>query len=101
MKTTKFASSDVKKIASVAKIPVTKAEEQALASGFNTTIKVVDELFKVGVEGVESTHQIIGLENVFREDEIDVTRMFTQEQALANAPRTHGGFFVVDQILEE
>ncbi len=101
MKTSKFTSHDVAKIADLAHLPVTSKEEQKLSEEFNTTIKVVDQLFKVDVAGVEPTSQVTGLTNVFREDTIDTTRMFTQEQALANAKRTHNGFFVVDQILTE
>jgi aspartyl/glutamyl-tRNA(Asn/Gln) amidotransferase C subunit len=100
VKTKKFTSEDVHKIAKLANIPVSPREEAALADGFNTTMKVVDILFSVDVAGVIPTSQVTGLENVFREDEIDGSRMFTQDQALANAPRKHNGYFVVDQILE-
>ncbi len=92
---------DVKKIAKLAHIPVTAKEEERLAKGFQATLKTVDTLFSVDVQGVEPTSQVTGLENVFREDEIDGSRRFTQEQALANAPRKHNGYFVVDQILED
>ena len=101
MKAVKFTTKDVKKIAALAKIPVTESEEEALASGFTKTMSVVDEVFNVDVKNVEPTHQVTGLENVFREDEIDTPRMFSADEALKNAPRTHNGFFVVDQILEE
>lgn len=100
-KTKKFTSDDVHKIAKLANIPVSEQEESALADGFNTTMKVVDTLFSVDVTGVTPTSQVTGLENVFREDEIDATREFTQDEALANAPRKHNGYFVVDQILED
>ena len=101
MKRINFRPEDVKKIAALARIPITISEEQVLASGFNATMDVVDELVKVDVDNISPTSQVTGLTNVFREDEVDVTRMFTQDQALLNAKRTHNGFFVVDQILEE
>ena len=100
-KTRKFTSEDVHTIAKLANIPITTCEEAALAEGFNTTMKVVDTLFSVDVTGVTPISQVTSLENVFREDEIDGTRQFTQDQALANAPRKHNGYFVVDQILED
>jgi aspartyl/glutamyl-tRNA(Asn/Gln) amidotransferase C subunit len=100
-KTKRFSSQDVHKIAKLANIPVTTREEAALAEGFNTTLKVVDTLFSVNVAGVTPTSQVTGLENVLREDEIDGGRQFTQEEALANAPRKHNGYFVVNQILED
>ncbi len=101
MKGIAFSSSDVQKIAKLANIPVTDALADDLAAGFTKTMVVVDELTKVNVEGVEATNQVTGLENVLREDEIDTKRIFTQEQALANAKRTYNGYFVVDQILED
>ncbi len=106
MKTTKkntatFTPGDVKKIADLAKIPVTPQEEQKLADGFNATMEVVDQLFKIDVSNIEPTSQVTGLTNVFREDEVDMTRMFTQEQALSNAKQTHNGFFVVPQIIDQ
>lgn len=101
MKGIAFSSSDVQKIAKLANIPVTDALADDLAAGFTKTMAVVDKLTKVNVEGVEATNQVTGLENVLREDEIDTKRIFTQEQALANAKRTHNGYFVVDQILED
>lgn len=92
---------DVQKIAKLAHIPISEKEEKALAKGFDATLKVVDTLLSVDVKGVTPTSQVTGLENVFREDEIDGTRTFTQDEALANAPRKHNGYFVVDQILED
>ena len=100
-KTKKFTKDDVHKIAKLANIPITTREEAVIAAGFNTTMNVVDTLFSVDVKGVVPTSQVTGLENVFREDEIDAARVFTQEEALANAPRKHNGYFVVDQILQD
>ena len=101
MKGTPFSTATVQKIATLAHIPITDDEATALAKGFTTTMDVVDKLGTVDVKGITPTSQVTGFENVFREDEIDPSRMFTQEQALANGKRTHNGFFVVDQILEE
>jgi aspartyl/glutamyl-tRNA(Asn/Gln) amidotransferase C subunit len=97
----KFTPQEVDHIADLANIPVTPAEKQTLARGFTTTIAVVDELFTLKVGEVEPTHQVTQKENVFREDEVDVTRTLTQDAALANAPRSHNGYFVVSQVREE
>ena len=98
---TDFTPQDAKKIAGFAKIPVTPQQQKDLADGFNTTIDVVDKLFSVDVHNVLPTSQVTGLTNVFRDDVVDSTRTFTQEQALANAKKTHNGFFVVEQVLEQ
>jgi len=100
MKSTTFSASAVEHIARLANIPVTPEEKKKLADGFNTVIGVLDQLKTIDTKNIEPTHQVTGLENITREDEVDVTRMFTQEQALANAPKKHNGFFVVDRVLE-
>lgn len=98
---TDFTPQDVKKIAHLAKISVTPQQEKDLADGFNTSIDIVDKLFSVDVDKIQPTSQVTELTNVLREDEVDPSRMFTQEQALSNAKKTHNGFFVVDQIIEQ
>ena len=98
----KIISKDlVEHIAKLAKIPVSEKEKTGFAKGFNKTLTVVDELFKVDVKGVEPTHQVTGLKNILREDKIDEKKILTQEQALSNTKNKHNGYFVVDQILEE
>ena len=98
MKGKVFTTDDVKKIAQLAQIPLKPDEEQSLALGFNTTIALVNRLFSIDVTGVEPTSQVTGLVNIYREDIIDPSRTFTQKEALANARRTHNGFFVAGQI---
>jgi aspartyl/glutamyl-tRNA(Asn/Gln) amidotransferase C subunit len=97
----KFTPDDVTLIAKLANIPVTPGESVKLAYGFNSTMLVVDNLFKVDVTHIEPIYQVTGLENVMREDDVDIIHQFTQEQALLNAKRTYNGFFVVDQVLEQ
>ena|SRR3989338_10121315 len=102
MTTKKIISEDlIEHIAELAKIPVSEKEKESLADGFNKTLAVIDELFKVDVTGVEPTHQVTGLENVLREDKVDEKKMFSQKQALSNTKNKHNGYFVVEQILAE
>lgn len=97
---TKFTPADVSHIADLARIPVTDQEEKSLADGFTKTIGVVEELTTLDVSGVEPRHTI-GLTNIFREDVVDTKRMFTQQEALANATKADGGYFVVDQLIDQ
>ena len=101
MSTTVITPAIVEHIAKLANIPITADEVKTLADGFTTTMRVVDQLNKVDTSNTEPTHQVTGLTNVFREDVIDSTRMFSQAQALANAKRTNKGFIVVEQILDQ
>jgi aspartyl-tRNA(Asn)/glutamyl-tRNA(Gln) amidotransferase subunit C len=91
----------VRHVANLAHIPVSDEEATQLTKAFADTLTVVDALQMVDVTGIEPTHQVTGLENVWREDVVDEERQFTQEQALANAPRSHQGYFVVGQIINQ
>jgi aspartyl-tRNA(Asn)/glutamyl-tRNA(Gln) amidotransferase subunit C len=97
---TKFTPSDVSHIASLANIPISEEEKASLAEGFTKTIAVVEKLNVLDVSSSPSS-QITGLSNVMRDDVVDVERMFSQEEALANAPHHKDGFFIVDQIIEQ
>lgn len=92
---------DVEHIAKLAKIPVSETEREQFAKAFEETLAVVDQLRKLDVTKTPTTHQVTGLENVWREDEIEKKKQFSQEEALANAVETHNGYFVVPRILEE
>jgi len=97
----KISQDLVKHIASLAKIPVLEEEEKELTEGFNKTLTVVDELFKVDVANVEPTHQVTGLENVLREDKVDEKKMLNQKEALSNTKNKHNGYFVVNRIIDD
>lgn len=91
----------VQQMAVLANIPISQDEEQKLADGFTATMGVVDILNGIDTFGVEPTDNVTGLTSVFREDVVDEEQMFTQEQALANAVKTHNGYIVVDKILDK
>lgn len=92
---------DIDHIAKLANLPLTSEQAEELTKQVGITVEYVSQLQSISTEGVIETSQVTGAENVFREDEIDTTRMFSQEEALTNAKRTHNGFFVVDRVLEE
>lgn len=94
-------TSIVAHIAVLANIPITEEEEKKLADGFTTTLQVVDSLMTIDTHHIQPTHQVTELENVWREDAVDQTRTFSQEDALANAASVHDGFFVVPQLIEQ
>lgn len=98
---TKIDTKLVKHIAKLANIPITKKEEAQLAQDFSETIEVIEELQELDVSQTPETHQVTGLINITREDTINREQMFTQQEALANASRTHNGFFVVERVIDE
>jgi aspartyl/glutamyl-tRNA(Asn/Gln) amidotransferase C subunit len=99
MTKTTVQKSTVQHIAALANIPITDAESQKLATAFQETMEVVDQLKTADVSQVETTHQVTGFKNVWREDVVREELSFTQEQALANAKHSYKGYFVVPYLL--
>jgi len=92
---------DVKKLATLSKLKIDKKEEEYFKKQFEKTLKIVEEFDRLDTSKTVPTYIVTGTENVMREDEIDTTKMLSQEEALSNAKSTHNGFFVVDAILDE
>ncbi|MEA2056321.1 MAG: Asp-tRNA(Asn)/Glu-tRNA(Gln) amidotransferase subunit GatC [Patescibacteria group bacterium] len=90
-----------KDVANLANIPISDQEAENLANAFSETLEVIDQLQSLDVGETEPSHQVTGLTNIWREDKVIEEQMFTQEQALANAPRKHNGYFVVDRIISK
>lgn len=101
MKKTNISLQQVQHIAHLANIPVSEAELVRLQSAFDETLDVISNLKELDTTKVTPTHQVTGLENVLREDEVSEKRMFSQQAALANASKTHAGYFVVPQIISQ
>ncbi len=91
--------SDVRKVASLARLALT--EEELLTYGRQLTgildyVRLLDE---VDTQNTEPMPHAIALQNVFRDDQR--TNSLDVADALSNAPRTDGQYFLVPQILEE
>ena len=81
---------DVQHIAGLACIDLEPAQEERFAKQFNSILEYFKELDGLNTEGVEPTYHVIGLNNVFREDE--ATEPLSQDEALRIAPRHEKGY---------
>lgn len=97
---TNMNQSQVAHIANLAHIPIASEDEIRFAKDFETTLKVVDQLMEIDTKAILPTHQVTGLENVWREDVCVPEHSFSQKEALANANHTFKGYFVVPAIFE-
>lgn len=91
---------DVKHLAKLANLSPSDTLISPLQSGVETTLEYAKILGQVDVSHVGVTNEITGLTNILRDDVVDDSRTFTPAEALANAPKSHKGFFMVDAILE-
>ena len=90
---------DIANLAKLAKLKVDKKEESYFEKQFDETFKIIDQFKDLDTSKADPTYIVTGTKNVMRDDEIDSSRVLSQEEALQNAKKTHNGYFVVDAIL--
>lgn len=101
MTTNTISGAVVQKVAKLAKLTITAAQEEKFSTQLTSVIGYVSKIQSLDTVNVPETSQVTGSKNVFREDVVENSRMLTQEEALSNAKNTHDGFFVVPAIFEE
>jgi len=89
---------DIAHVARLARLDLTQDELAAYQSQLGVILEHAARVQTLeGEPEVESTHTL-GLENVYRDDE--VTPSLDREEVLAAAPETRDGYFVVPPALE-
>lgn len=89
------------KMARLSRVELEKKEAEYFSDQFNETIATIDNLQSINVEKSDEVYSVAGLKNVFREDEIDESRILKQEEALSNAKKVHNGYLVVERVFDE
>jgi aspartyl-tRNA(Asn)/glutamyl-tRNA(Gln) amidotransferase subunit C len=97
---TKITLEEVKHLAKLANLHLSDSKLQELLPQFASILEFVSKVQSLNTENIHETSQVTGLENVFREDVVDDSRMLSQKEALSNAKKTYNGFFSVDAIFE-
>ena len=93
-----LTETDVRGIATYARIGLTDEEVTEMTVDLNNIIESLKPITEYDLEGVEPTfHPIGNLSNVMREDVEGES--FTQEVALENAPKQQDGSFLIPAIL--
>jgi aspartyl-tRNA(Asn)/glutamyl-tRNA(Gln) amidotransferase subunit C len=96
--TARLTRDDVAKVALLGRLKLSADELERMTSQLGRVLEYVEILNEVDTEPVEPMAHPIELANVFRGD---VEReCLPREDALANAPKTDGRFFVVPAILD-
>ncbi len=101
MAKTTLSINQVKHIAELANLPISDARAEQLQETLAQSLDVISNLQELDVSNTPQTHQVTETENVWRDDVVDTERMFSQAQALANAPKIHEGYFVVNQVISQ
>lgn len=97
----KLTKKDVLHVAKLAKIPLKDEEIRKYTETLSSIVELVSKLQVVNTDSVSPTSQVTGQVNVFRQDEVDSTRVLSQKEALSNAKKTHNGYFAVSKVFEK
>lgn len=85
-------------MAKLARLKVGPEELDRFAGQLSGILNHIDKISELDLSGVKPTSHVIGLANVFREDEPRPS--VEREEALANGPEVERGAFRVPPILE-
>jgi aspartyl-tRNA(Asn)/glutamyl-tRNA(Gln) amidotransferase subunit C len=88
---------DVRHVAMLARLALTDDEVEAMRNDLNSILGHIDEIQRLDLESVAPMAHAIAVTNVTRED--IVVPPFPQQVAVANAPESEGGAFVIPQIV--
>lgn len=88
----------VRHVARLARLGLEDGEEEYYAEQLSGILAHIDRLQELDTADIPPTAQVVEVDSTLREDE--VRPCLTQEQALANAPASRDGFFVVPAIQE-
>lgn len=88
----------VRKVAKLARLKTTEAEEETLVRELNNILSMIEELNAANTDGVEPLTSVIDMHFPARPDE--VTDGNIAAKITANAPEATAGFFVVQKIVE-
>lgn len=89
---------DVRYVADLVRLRLSDEEVAEFQPQLDHVLAYIEQLNEVDVSGIEPTAHAAPVYNVFRPD---VAREgFTQAQAVANAPHTGSGLFIVTKVVE-
>lgn len=89
---------EVLKVAELGRLNLSEAEVEQFTQQLGKILGYVDVLNEVDVSNVEPMAHVADVSNVLRDD---VARQsLPRGEALANAPKSDGKFFLVPQIIE-
>ncbi len=94
---TNISTSDIQHLASLSSLALADDEVDGLRQDLENIIGYIEQLGELDTAGVEPTYQVTGLENVWREDEIQPGIL--AEKLLELAPEKQNNQVKVPQVL--
>jgi aspartyl-tRNA(Asn)/glutamyl-tRNA(Gln) amidotransferase subunit C len=94
----KLTRQDVQRVATLARLRLTAAEEDRLTEQLDNILQYMDKLNQLDTSHIEPLAHVVDIVNAFREDK--VTNRSNADALLANAPAKDETFFQVPKIIE-
>ena len=94
---TTISTSDIQHLASLSSLALADDEVDGLRQDLENIIGYIEQLGELDTSGVEPTYQVTGLENVWREDEVQSG--ISAEKLLKLAPEKQNNQVKVPQVL--
>tara|TARA_Y100001968_G_scaffold124884_1_gene113856 strand:+ start:734 stop:1021 length:288 start_codon:yes stop_codon:yes gene_type:complete len=94
---TKISSSDVRKVAKLARLELTEDQIEIYTSQLEDILSYVDQLQEIDTQDIPPTTRAVEVVNSMREDIVEDNS--TREDILKQAPHREGDFFRVPKIL--
>ena len=94
---TKISSSDVLKVAELARIELPEDQIETYTTQLEEILSYVDQLQKIDTKNIQPTTRAVEVVNAMREDKVEVK--CSREDILDQAPHRDGDFFRVPKIL--
>lgn len=95
----KTSKIDVIKVAVLADLQINTNDKQIFADQLSKILDYVELLDKADTSKVEPTYNTSGQKNSQREDKVEES--LSQEDALANAPKSKDGFFITKGVFSD
>ena len=93
-----ITTDDVRHLAQLSNLQLSDEEITNLQADIANILGYVDKLSELNTDGVEPTYQVTGLENVWRDDEVEIQPV-TRENLLDLAPEQAEHSIKVPQVL--
>ena len=93
-----ITTDDVRHLAQLSNLQLADDEVENLRGDLENILGYIEQLSELDTSGVEPTYQVTGLENVWRDDEVQESDV-TREQLLALAPEQTDSSVMVPKVL--
>ena len=96
----KITKKDVEYVARLARLKLSEEEKEKYTGQLESILGYIDKLNALDTNNVKPTSHIMGLKNVWREDELKPCPAAQREALLANAPDREDDYFKVKKVIE-